>query len=91
MSVIVKKFSATWCQPCKRLSPVFESAIKPKYPSGVIFEDIDVNEDSSDQVAEYGVRSVPTVIVEHNGVVVQRISGLNPVHVYTDVIDSLLN
>lgn len=90
MTVTVKKFSATWCQPCKRLAPVFESAVKPKYVGqDVIFEDVDIDHDNN-AVANYGVRSVPTVIIEQNGEVLHRIIGLNPVNVYTSAIDELL-
>ena len=54
MTTIVKKFSATWCGPCRMLAPMMES-IKPSY-NGVKFEEIDIDE-YSDIAEKYGVKS----------------------------------
>jgi thioredoxin 1 len=90
MNVTVKKFSASWCQPCKRLAPLFDTSVKPKYADSVVFEDVDIDSDENNYVVTYQVRSVPTVIVERDGVVLERIIGSNPAHVYTDIIDAAL-
>jgi thioredoxin 1 len=41
--VVIFKFGATWCGPCKMLQPVIENAI-PQMPNNVLFYDIDVDE-----------------------------------------------
>ena len=67
--VEVKKFYAEWCGPCKVLTPLMEN-VKTKF-SDVNFENVDI--DSQFEIAQkYHVRSVPTVIIEKNGVEVQR-------------------
>jgi thioredoxin 1 len=71
--VEVKKFYGHWCQPCKLLAPVIDD-IKREMPN-VKFTDVDVDE-SVDLVSKYGVRGVPTVVIEKNGVEVKRFVGM---------------
>lgn len=81
--VTVKKFSATWCGPCRMLAPMFEEVKQGL--SGVRFENIDIDE-QFEVASKYGVRSVPTVIVEKNGVEVQRLVGVQSVPTYKSII-----
>jgi thioredoxin 1 len=82
--VEVKKFSASWCGPCKLLAPVMES-IKPKF-NNVRFTNVDVDE-QFEIASKYGIRSVPTVVIEKNGQEVKRISGSQSEIFYTNVIN----
>ena len=41
--VLIIKFGAEWCGPCKRIAPVFHAFIKSQ-PENIIFADIDVDE-----------------------------------------------
>ena len=63
-------FSATWCQPCKNFKPIMEQ-VSRELP--VQFVDVDAN---PQLVAEYGVRSVPTVIIINNGQVASKQAGV---------------
>jgi thioredoxin-like negative regulator of GroEL len=63
-------FSAGWCQPCKNFKPIMEQ-VSRELP--VQFVDIDA---SPQLVAEYGVRSVPTVILLNNGQVASKQAGV---------------
>lgn len=81
----VKKFSATWCGPCRMLSPVFEQ-LKPNF-SNVKFEEYDVDS-YSEEVEKYSVTSVPTVVVVKDGVEVERFVGLNSKMMYENAIKS---
>ncbi len=82
--VTVKKFSATWCGPCRMLAPVMNE-IKGQF-SNVKFEEYDIDE-YSEITEQYGVRSVPTVIIEKNGVELQRFSGLSSKIAYVNAIN----
>jgi thioredoxin 1 len=84
----VKKFSASWCGPCKTLAPTFNE-IKNSY-TGVTFTEYDID-DSSDIASQHGIRSVPTVIIEKDGVQLQRIMGAQSKFVYSDAINKALN
>ena len=82
--VTVKKFSAVLCGPCRALAPVMNE-IKGQF-SNVKFEEYDIDE-YSEVTEQYGVRSVPTVIIEKNGVELQRFSGLSSKIAYVNAIN----
>jgi len=83
----VKRFTATWCGPCKQLAPAF-TQLQSDFP-GVIFETIDVD-DSPEETQLYMVTSVPTVVIEKNGQLVKRYSGVQPKTTYASLIKSLI-
>jgi len=66
----MKYFSATWCGPCKTFKPIMNEIAGEGY--SVQFIDID---QSQDLAAKHNVRSVPTTVIEENGVEVDRIIG----------------
>jgi thioredoxin 1 len=73
--LIIKRYTATWCQPCKQLAPVFEE-LQNEIPE-VQFQTIDVDQ-NRDEALEKGISSVPTVIFEKDGQQVYRFSGVIP-------------
>jgi len=82
--VTVKKFSAVWCGPCRALTPVMNE-IKGNF-SNVKFEEYDIDE-YSDITEEYGVRSVPTVIIVKDGIEINRFTGLSSKMAYVNAIN----
>ena len=78
----MKYFSATWCGPCKVFKPVMNEIAGEGH--SVQFVDIDKQQDLAQQ---YNVRSVPTVVIEENGIEVDRIVGSVPKQ---QVLDKLL-
>ena len=66
----MKYFYATWCGPCKTFKPIMNEIVGEGH--SVQFIDID---QSQDLAAKYGVRSVPTTVIEENGIEVDRIVG----------------
>ena len=85
--VTVKKFSAVWCGPCRALAPVMNE-IKGQF-SNVVFEEYDVDE-AYDEATKYGVRSVPTVIIEKDGKEVNRFAGMSSKMAYVNAINESL-
>lgn len=85
--VTVKKFSAVWCGPCRALAPVINE-IKGNF-SNVKFEEYDVDE-AYDEATKYGVRSVPTVVIERNGVELQRFTGVSSKMAYVNAINEAI-
>jgi thioredoxin 1 len=85
--VTVKKFSAVWCGPCRALAPVINE-VKSNF-SNVKFEEYDVDV-AYEEATKYGVRSVPTVIIEKNGVEVERFTGVSSKIAYINAINESL-
>lgn len=63
-------FWAPWCGPCKMLGPIFENVSNIK--SEVKFCKLNVDEDSENISKEYGVMSIPTVILFKDGKEINR-------------------
>ncbi len=73
---ILVEFGAVWCAPCKRLEPEMErlqSSLGNRFRLGKI----DVDE-SSDLAVNFGVMSVPTLILFIDGQERQRATGFLP-------------
>jgi thioredoxin 1 len=83
----VKRFTASWCQPCRQLAPIFEQ-FKESFPN-VSFETIDVDT-SPEETQENFITSIPTVIFFKDGVAKQRFTGMQPKSMYVDTINSLI-
>ncbi|KAK4479397.1 hypothetical protein RD792_014910 [Penstemon davidsonii] len=65
-------FTATWCGPCRYVSPVYTS-LAGKYPK-VVFLKADID-DARDAAAEYNVSSVPCFFFMKNGKEIDKVVG----------------
>ena len=83
---ILVDFFATWCGPCKMLLPRLE-LLQHDYPN-IKFVKIDVDQNREGSV-EYGIRSVPTVMIFNGENEVYRTSGVKPDSEYKEVLNSL--
>lgn len=83
--VAVLEFGAVWCPPCKALLPILEELAGECGPNVAIAKtDAD---DSPELASQFGVMSLPTVIVFKGGEPVDKLVGLRPKEVYRTVID----
>jgi thioredoxin 1 len=77
-------FGAPWCPPCKVLKPILDEL---GGDFGERLAVLEVNCDESPEVASlYGVMSMPTVILFHNGEPVEKLIGLRPKAVYESLL-----
>lgn len=68
-------FYATWCGPCKSLSPIIEEIDKEHDDLTITKVDVDKNPDLA---AKYGVMSVPTVFIKRDDEIIESFSGMKP-------------
>jgi thioredoxin 1 len=66
----VLRFTASWCQPCKAMAKLMEDV-----GTNLPIEVIDIDE-QSELAVEYGIRSVPTLVMLEENVEVKRMVGL---------------
>ena len=72
---VLVDFWAEWCPPCRVLGPMLDDAAKQLGSSVRI---VKVNADESMQLMQrYGITSIPTLILFHNGEEVDRRSGVD--------------
>lgn len=71
---VVYDFFATWCGPCRMQAPILEELGK-KLGDKVEIKKIDVDE-HRDLAEKYGISVVPTLIIEKDGKIVQRLEGV---------------
>ena len=69
-------FYADWCGPCKMMKSIIEDTKKDLGDDSTILK---VNIDNNSDVAiQYGIRSIPTLVLFKEGEVVWRQSGVPP-------------
>lgn len=72
---VLVDFWATWCGPCRMIAPVLEEVAKERPDVTVCKVDVD---EERDLALEYGVSSIPTLLVFRDGKVVNQSIGAIP-------------
>jgi len=72
--VVLVDFWADWCMPCKMMAPILNEVAEATDGTATIYK---LNVDEQQQVAaQYGIRSIPTMILFKDGKEVERIVGV---------------
>ena len=86
--VVLVDFWAGWCGPCKMLAPTIEE-LGIHFANQAIIGKVDV--DAETEVArQYGIMSIPTVVILKDGKEVERVVGLQPKAIYEDLVNKHL-
>lgn len=86
---VLVDFWATWCGPCKMIAPIIEE-LASEYNGKMKFGKLDV--DANPQVSmQFGIRSIPTLLVFKGGRVVDQIVGAMPKKSLLDKISPHMN
>jgi thioredoxin 1 len=83
---ILVQLSATWCGPCKQLTP--RLANMGNEFENITFVKVDVDKDM-DYAQGLEVRSVPTVLIFNGHKLINRSTGVQPEKFYKDILNTL--
>ena len=73
--VVIVDFWAPWCGPCRMFAPTFET-VSAQYPH-VVFAKLNT-EDQQELAASFNIRSIPTLMVFREKVIIFTQAGMLP-------------
>ena len=86
--VVVLDFWATWCGPCRMMSPIVEG-LAEKYEGKVAFGAVNVDDEEGLAIT-YGISVIPTLLFFKDGAQVNKTMGVRSVGELEKIIDGLL-
>ena len=86
--LVIIDFFATWCGPCKMLSPII-SEIANEYSNSVKVCKVNIDENQYLAI-KYNIMSVPTLIFLKNGEIIKSSIGFCPKSELENIINKLL-
>jgi len=84
--IVLIDFWAAWCGPCLRFGPIFEKVSEQQ--SDAVFAKVDT-ESEQDLAAQYGVTSIPTLVVYRDGIPVFGQPGALPEQALLDILEQV--
>ena len=83
--LVLVDFFATWCGPCRMLGPVLEDMANDRDSIDIVKVDID---ESMNLARQFGIMSVPTLVLFKDGQVVAKTGGFQPKESLQQFIDN---
>ena len=85
---VLVDFYATWCGPCRKQLPIMDEMAKD-YSGKVRIGKMNVD-DGKIKAAEFGISSIPALLVFQDGQVVERLVGLHSKSQLSQIIEKYL-
>ncbi len=86
--IAILDFWAPWCGPCKSFAPIFEK-VAQEYPD-ILFGKINTEEEQA-LAGHFQIRSIPTVMILKEGIVVFNQAGMLPEEALKDLITQVID
>ena len=87
--VTLVDFWADWCQPCKLQGPIVSQLAEDLSDNGVKICKLDVEKNPKIS-KEFGIRSIPTIIIFKNGKVIEQFKGIKGKAVLQKAINKII-
>ena len=85
---VLVDFWAAWCGPCRMVAPIVEE-LADEYEGKVKVCKLDVDA-ARKTAAEFGIRSIPTLLIFKEGKVVDQVIGAVPKQQISEKLDAVL-
>ncbi len=82
---VLVDFWATWCGPCQMLAPTI-AELAEEYAGRVIVGKVNVD-DEPQLAMQFGIQSIPTVLIFKDGKLAETVVGLRPKEAYVALLD----
>ena len=82
---VLVDFWAEWCAPCRLLAPTFER-LAANYGNEISFAKVNVDE-LPELAGQYGIRSIPTLLLLREGEVMEQLVGARPYQDLARILD----
>lgn len=86
--VVLVDFFASWCEPCKKLSPIIDQ-IKERYNDKVTVIKVDIDEET-ELAKEYDIIAIPTLLIFKNGELMLQKSSFMSFEKISSILDNQL-
>ena len=90
MKLIVTKYGANWCAPCRLMSSAWKR-IEKEYDGRATFREVDTDTDAGRiEAVAHGVMGLPVILFQNYKEVIQRVNGAMTYAQLKKQLDSLL-